>query len=277
MTHRDVFSRGGDFQRLDSLKRNRQKRAKTGLVFVEGVRAINCALENRMTFESVVVDGERRLSSWAEQVVRAADAKVIALHKGLMAELSERDEASELLCLVRRPAHRPEAIALHAGLCVVVLDRPGSEGNLGSVIRTADAFGADAVITSGHGVDIFDPKTIRAYLGTIFNLPVMHSRANRRHERARRLVHRRARCASPSVRAIARKRNQRAREIAGRDVHRHGDHSHARLRIVAQHRGRGVDSAARHRAGLAQRLRGERDGNRDPRQLRSTTTLSDRA
>jgi tRNA G18 (ribose-2'-O)-methylase SpoU len=174
MTHRDVFSRGGDFQRLDSLKRNRQKRAKTGLVFVEGVRAINCALENRMTFESVVVDGERRLSSWAEQVVRAADAKVIALHKGLMAELSERDEASELLCLVRRPAHRPEAIALHAGLCVVVLDRPGSEGNLGSVIRTADAFGADAVITSGHGVDIYDPKTIRASLGTIFNLPVMH-------------------------------------------------------------------------------------------------------
>lgn len=174
MTHRDVYSSGGDFQRLDSLKRNRQKRAKNGLVFVEGVRAINCALEHRMTFESVVVDGERQLSRWAEQVVRAADAEVMVLHKGLMGKLSEKDEPSELVAIVRRPAHRPQAIECHTGLCVVVMDRPGSEGNLGSVIRTADAFGADAVITTGHGVDIYDPKTIRASLGAIFNMPVMH-------------------------------------------------------------------------------------------------------
>ena len=109
MVHRDVFSRGGDFQRLDSLKRNRQKRSKTGLVFVEGVQPINSALENGVQFESVVVDGERRLSPWAERVIRGAGAEVVVLQKGLMSELSDREDPSELLAIVRNPAHQPGA------------------------------------------------------------------------------------------------------------------------------------------------------------------------
>ncbi len=174
MVHRDVFSRGGDFQRLDSLKRNRQKRSKTGLVFVEGVQPINSALENGVRFESVVVDGERRLSPWAERVIRDARADVVVLHERLMSELSDREDPSELVAIVRKPAHQPGAIASHQGLLVVVIDRPGNEGNLGSVIRSADAFRADAVITTGHGVDMYDPRTIRASVGAIFNTPVMH-------------------------------------------------------------------------------------------------------
>ena len=56
-------------------------------------------------------------------------------------------------------------------MLVVVVDRPGSPGNLGTLIRSCDAFGADGVIVSGHGVDLYDPATIRASVGSFFTVP----------------------------------------------------------------------------------------------------------
>jgi RNA methyltransferase, TrmH family len=54
-----------------------------------------------------------------------------------------------------------------------VLDRLRDPGNVGTLIRTADAVGADAVILITPGVDVYDPRTIRASMGSLFNLPVV--------------------------------------------------------------------------------------------------------
>jgi TrmH family RNA methyltransferase len=51
---------------------------------------------------------------------------------------------------------------------ILTLDRPGDFGNLGSTIRSANAFGVDAVYIIGHGVDVYEPKVIRASLGSVF-------------------------------------------------------------------------------------------------------------
>jgi TrmH family RNA methyltransferase len=59
-------------------------------------------------------------------------------------------------------------------LLVLILDRPHSPGNLGSAIRSADAFGAQAVLITGHAADLYDPKTVRATMGALFELPVVY-------------------------------------------------------------------------------------------------------
>ena len=56
---------------------------------------------------------------------------------------------------------------------VLVLDRPQDPGNLGGLIRTADAAGAAGVVILEPAVDLFDPKAIRASMGSVFNLPVV--------------------------------------------------------------------------------------------------------
>jgi TrmH family RNA methyltransferase len=56
---------------------------------------------------------------------------------------------------------------------VVVFDRPSSPGNLGTLIRTCDALGADGMIVTGHGADVYDPETISASRGSLFALPVV--------------------------------------------------------------------------------------------------------
>jgi TrmH family RNA methyltransferase len=54
-----------------------------------------------------------------------------------------------------------------------VFDQPSSPGNLGSVIRSCHALGADGLIVTGHGADVYNPQTVRASMGSLFALPTV--------------------------------------------------------------------------------------------------------
>jgi 23S rRNA (uridine2479-2'-O)-methyltransferase len=58
-------------------------------------------------------------------------------------------------------------------LLALVLDTPSNPGNLGTIVRSCDALGADGVIVTGHAVDVYDPATITASRGSIFAVPVV--------------------------------------------------------------------------------------------------------
>ena len=64
-------------------------------------------------------------------------------------------------------------------MAVVVVDRPGSPGNLGTLIRSCDAFGVAGVIVTGHGVDLYEPATIRASVGSFFSVPCIALESHR--------------------------------------------------------------------------------------------------
>jgi TrmH family RNA methyltransferase len=64
-------------------------------------------------------------------------------------------------------------IRLHPGLLVVIFDRPASPGNLGTILRSCDALGADGLIITGHGVDLYDPETVSASVGSLFAVPAL--------------------------------------------------------------------------------------------------------
>jgi tRNA G18 (ribose-2'-O)-methylase SpoU len=55
----------------------------------------------------------------------------------------------------------------------VVFDRPSTPGNIGTLVRSADAFGAHGVIVTGHAADPYDPRAVRASTGSLFALPVV--------------------------------------------------------------------------------------------------------
>ena len=163
------------FQVIQALKENRSKRSELGEVFVEGVAAIKGAVRAGKSITRIVYDNHETLSDWSKQLLKAHEhAQLISLEKTLFDMLSDRNEPSELLVTIARETVELEQVTLPEKPLVVVLDRPGNRGNLGSIIRSANAFGTDLIITSGHGVDPFDPAVIRASTGGIFFTKVCH-------------------------------------------------------------------------------------------------------
>jgi TrmH family RNA methyltransferase len=172
-----ITSRNARFQVLQTLLTNRTKRHRAGEFVVQGVRPITLAVEHGWQVRAVIHDQDRALSSWARGVLAAApEAERIAMSAALLAELSEKDEgATELLAVVAMPPDDLARIDVTPDLLAVVLDRPTQPGNIGAVIRSADAFGAHGVVTTGHAADAYDPKSVRASTGSFFATPVVRA------------------------------------------------------------------------------------------------------
>jgi TrmH family RNA methyltransferase len=167
-----VSTANAAFQRIEVLRRNRTKRHRHGEFVVEGVRAINGALAGGWAVRAFAYARGRALSRWATSVLDASTAEAhYEMAPELFETITDRVEPPELVAVV---AMRPDAldrIPSGPGLAVVVVDRPGSPGNLGTLVRSCDAFGVSGVIVTGHGVDLYDPATVRASVGALFAVP----------------------------------------------------------------------------------------------------------
>ena len=167
-----VSTANAAFQRIEVLRRNRTKRHRYGEFVVEGVRAINAALGAGWTIRSLGYARGRRLSRWASSVLETSVAEChLEITPSLFDKISDKDEPSELVAVVAMRSNSVDRLAASEGMVVVVVDRPGSPGNLGTLIRSCDAFGASGVIVTGHGVDLYHPSTIRASVGSFFPVP----------------------------------------------------------------------------------------------------------
>ena len=171
-----VSSRNARFQQWQALLGNRNKRQRAGEFLVQGVRPISLAARFGWRFRALIHDCERPLSQWAQALLRDAGATLVPMAPDLLAELGEKDEGvPELVAVVEMPADDLGRIEAGDGFLGVVLDRPASPGNVGSIIRSADALGARGVIVTGHAADVYDPRCVRASTGSLFALPVVRA------------------------------------------------------------------------------------------------------
>jgi tRNA G18 (ribose-2'-O)-methylase SpoU len=107
-------------------------------------------------------------------MVRRVGGPTVATAPELLQELGGKSEdAPELVAVAALPPDDLARIPLGAEFLGVVLDRPASPGNIGTVVRSADAFGAAGVVITGHAADPYDPKAVRASTGSLFAVPVV--------------------------------------------------------------------------------------------------------
>jgi TrmH family RNA methyltransferase len=169
-----VTKKNALFQEWLALKQNRQKRHRSGQFLVEGTTAIDSAVRHGWQLEALIYPAGRRLSTWAEQHLASQVAeRLVEMDVELLGELSERHEGTELVAVARTRAPALASLQLVEPWLVIAVDRPKSPGNLGSVIRSAVAFDAAAVILTGHASDPFDPACVRASVGTLFDTPLV--------------------------------------------------------------------------------------------------------
>jgi len=131
------------------------------------------ALDASAEFEAIYVDPTRTSDADLAELERRAMTKgvrVFALAPGVLERVADAATPQPVLGAVRLPLVDVAAIPCRGLL--MVLHGVRDPGNAGTLIRSADAAGASGVIFTGHSVDPFNPKTLRASAGSIFHVPV---------------------------------------------------------------------------------------------------------
>ncbi len=168
-----VRNKNNDYQKFEVLKHNRNKRYKYNQFIVEGVRSLNEAVKNNWKIISFIYD-KNNLSGWAKRMIETVKTEVnYTLTAQLLRELSGKEDTSELLAIIEMREDRLENVTLSQNPFIILFDRPSNKGNLGTMIRSCDALGADMLIITGHAVDLYEPDVIISAMGSFFNLPVI--------------------------------------------------------------------------------------------------------
>jgi len=174
MNAKKIFSRNAVYQKFGALLSNRNKRHRYGEFIIEGVRNINEAVKNGWKIKSFVYSRNKSVSDWARKMLRDIKTDVnYELTEELLAELSGKDDSSELLAVAAMGTDGGADAALSGNPILALFDRPSNKGNLGTLIRSCDAFGVERLIITGHSVDIYDPEVIGASMGSFFGLPII--------------------------------------------------------------------------------------------------------
>ncbi|MBS4198330.1 hypothetical protein KHA93_01480 [Bacillus sp. FJAT-49732] len=169
-----VNNENNDFQKFEVIKKNRNKRHKYKEFFVEGVRNINEAINNNWDIRAYLYSPQKPLSNWGKNILAQSNAEIhYELQANLMEKISDKEDTSELIAIVAIPEDDFSRIPVSEKMLIVVFDRPSNRGNLGSIIRSCDALGCQGLIMTGHAVDLYDPETIRATMGSFFNVPTI--------------------------------------------------------------------------------------------------------
>jgi TrmH family RNA methyltransferase len=174
---RPIITSTGNARVVEARKLDQRKhRQQQGRFLVEGLQLIHMALDAGL--RPLEVFFCRALFAGPE-----APALMERFHQigttlqpvsvNVMHALSDRDTPQGLIAAFALYDMPLESLTLDGSELVLVLDRLQDPGNLGTLLRTADAVGAAAVIVVGPATDPFDPRTVRASMGSLFNLPVV--------------------------------------------------------------------------------------------------------
>lgn len=153
---------------------HRKYRQREGRFLVEGIRIVEEALASGAQVETLIYAPDLLVSERAQALVeQMAPERRLALAGKVFRSLSDRDEPQGIAAEIRVEERSLADIPLSDDLLVIVAYQVRDPGNLGSIIRTADAAGATAVVIVEPAVDLYDPHTVRATMGSLFALPVV--------------------------------------------------------------------------------------------------------
>ncbi len=160
-------------KRARVLQTQTRQRKKLDAFVVEGVRLVEEALGSQWPVEFILYDQtlSERGKALIEGTSTPSGAEAYEITPGLMAEISDTETPQGILAVLNlMPLPLPPSPTF-----VVLADQIRDPGNLGAILRTAEAAGADAVVLSPGTVDAFSPKVLRAGMGAHFHLPIQHT------------------------------------------------------------------------------------------------------
>jgi TrmH family RNA methyltransferase len=155
-----------------------KNRTKESKFIIEGYRILTLAIECNADIEYVFINEDFENKEEHINFLEILEEKNMKTYKTtnkIFGDLVDTETTQGILGVVRFKQKNIEESLDEDSRFVLILDRIQDPGNMGTIIRTADAAGIDAIIALKGCVDIYNPKVIRSTMGSIFDMNVIHA------------------------------------------------------------------------------------------------------
>ncbi len=153
-------------------------RDEHGKFIIEGEKLLREALDYKAPVSMVLFSESFAESDRHDEFVASLKSINIPLYYAndrIFKEAGETETPQGVIAIIDKMEFNLDSILEKDELCIVLLDEVRDPGNAGTIIRTADACGIDAVLLSKGSVDLYNGKTIRATMGSLFHIPVIQN------------------------------------------------------------------------------------------------------
>jgi len=159
-------------KQIVQLSKNRERK-ELGLFAMEGARELELALDAGYQIDSIFLCPEVYANSdYPDLIQRLPAQKITEIAQAVFEKLAYRDHSDGLIALLKPKVHSLSSLKLPDNPFIIILEAVEKPGNLGAILRTADASQADAVIVCDPNTDVYNPNVIRSSIGCLFAVPV---------------------------------------------------------------------------------------------------------
>jgi TrmH family RNA methyltransferase len=179
----EISSKHNHHIKLTKSLSNRKFREKEGLFILEGVRLIEEAAQAGVSIRHVLycrkITSSQRGSRLLEKFGQLGVPRFL-VDESLFGELADTENPQGILAVAETVQSGFSDLLITPDSLLLLIDGVQDPGNLGTMIRTACAAGASGVVLTKGTVDLFNPKVIRASMGTVFQIPIIIKEDNER-------------------------------------------------------------------------------------------------
>lgn len=173
-----IFSSSNPLIKRIRALRQRKNRDESGLFLVEGIHHVGEAIESGWGIETLVYAPDQLTSEFARRLVDEqlqTNIRCAALTSDLFNGVAEKDNPQGILAIVHKRRETLEDVTVEDFHIGAALLSPQDPGNVGTILRSLDAVGADGLFLLEGGVDPYHPSSVRASMGTLFWKPIVQA------------------------------------------------------------------------------------------------------
>lgn len=145
----------------------KKERYKKNLFYIEGKNNVLEAIKSGANIKYIVI------SDTFSDTINFGSKEVIVVKDNVYKKLSNTVSPQMIMAIIQIPKHDIKDVINKYGIYIIT-DNVQDPGNLGTIIRSADAFNVKALFTINNTVDIYNPKVLRSTMGSIFHIPVIN-------------------------------------------------------------------------------------------------------
>lgn len=160
-------------KRLLQLQEKSRSRKKEGGFIIEGLREIGLAISGQYTItELYIKEGFQEDASVVTLINSSQDASVTTLSEEVYSKIAYRDGTESVIAFAKAKKTSLQELQLPQNPLLLIAEAPEKPGNIGALLRTADAAAVDAVIIANPKTDLYNPNIIRSSVGCVFTTQI---------------------------------------------------------------------------------------------------------